>query len=270
MRIVLALLTASALCLSGCGGTPTTSSASSPNLLTGNWSTTTSATAGPSLQIGAYLVNNSGALSGTMYVTNSNYSSYACYPISTGQPESVPFTGTYNSTSGAVSITSSSVSSQVITINGTITPNTTALTGGTYTITGGCANGDTGTITGNEDGSFTSTTYTGSISNPSDTLTAALTQTGPNTATGQGNGLFSLSGTFTFTGTSCFASGTINGITTYVIGNYVYITVTDNDTSTLTFTGSAANYTDTTISGTYQISGGSCNGDSGNLTMSHT
>src|ERR1700722_16286078 len=151
MRSALALLTASILCLSGCGGTNTAGPAPGANTLTGNWSFAGTATTGPNLQIGGYLVNATGTLSGTLHVTNNNL----CYPITTGKPENVPFTGTYNSTLGAVSISSSAVSSQVITMSGTIASGTTALTSGSYSISGGCANGDSGTLTGNQDASLT-------------------------------------------------------------------------------------------------------------------
>jgi hypothetical protein len=263
MRTFLALLTTSLLCLSGCGGTSAAGPAPGTNTLTGNWSFAATATTGPSLQIGAYLINSSGTLTGTMHVTNNN----GCYPITTGKPENIPFTGTYNSSTGAVSITSSAVSSQVITINGTIASNTSALTGGTYSIAGGCAGGDAGSITGNEDSSLTYT-YSGSLTSPSATFSAALTEQGPDQ-----NGLYSVAtatSPISYTGTTCFTAGLPNGIT-YVTGNYVYLTIVNNDVSSsvLTFTGAATSYTGQTITGTYSISGGTCDGDSGTLTMSH-
>jgi hypothetical protein len=264
MRSALALLAASVLCLSGCSSPNAAGPGPTPNTLAGNWSFAGTATTGPNLQIGAYVMNSSGAVTGTMHVTNNT----SCYPITTGAPVDVPFTGTFNSTTDAISMTSSAVSSQVITINGTTNSSTNTLASGTYSIAGGCANGDAGTITGNQDSSLTNN-YSGSLTTPAVTFTAPLFEQGPDT-----HGNFSLSvispASINFSTNACFTFGLPNGAT-YVTGNYVYITMINNDNSTLTFTGAATDNTGKTITGTYTISGGTggCNGDSGTLTMTH-
>lgn len=264
MRSALALLAASVLCLSGCSSPNAAGPAPTPNTLAGNWSFTTTATTGPSLKIGAYLENSSGTVTGTMHVTNNT----GCYPISTGDPVDVPFTGTFNPTTDALSLTSSAIASQVITINGTLNSSTSALASGTYSITGGCATGDAGTITGNQDSSLTNN-YTGSLTSPAVTFTAPLFEQGPDT-----HGNFSLGvispATINYSTNGCFTSGLPNGIT-YITGTYVYITIINNDGSTLTFSGNATDNTGKTITGPYQITGGTggCAGDSGTLTMTH-
>jgi hypothetical protein len=163
MRTTLSLLAASLLiCLSGCSSSYGASgSGTVMNTLTGNWSATTS---GPTVrQIGGYLQNNSGTITGTLHITNDT----TCFPFNAAtsntpaEPENIPVTGTLTGTALALSGTAAN-SGQVFSIsNGVVNSNNNALVSGNYSITGGCGS-TTGTITGNQDTSFTFT-YTGTL-----------------------------------------------------------------------------------------------------------
>lgn len=275
MRTTLSLLAASLLiCLSGCGGSYGASSTPGPNTLTGDWSLVTTGTA---LQIGGYLQNNSGTITGTLHITNST----TCFPFNaaTGSmpstPENIAVTGTLTGTTLSISGTAANTG-QILTISGTTNSNSTALTSGTFSITNGCGS-TTGSITGNQDDSFTSTAWSGTMTSNgavgTSTISANLVQGGPDV---NGNGLFTVVNgpvttpvSFTAnsgTPTPCFATGSISALTV-ISGNYVFITITTNS-GTLALTGSTT-FTGTPISGTYSVSGGPCNNDSGTFTLSH-
>jgi hypothetical protein len=247
-----------AFLLSGCGsGTsvnPATSSPTYPSV-TGNWAiTANSQLTATTFQIGGYIVSaNPGTVTGVIHALNS-----ACYSLT----QDVPITGTI-STAGAISITSSVVSSQVITLSGTISNG--SLSGGAYTITGGCAAGDHGTVTGYIAQSY-GNAYAGSFfSIPSHlTIGTSITtaQTGPDV-----DGLFHVTGTATFTGSPCFTSGSITSST--IAGAYMSVTIATSN-GTVTFYGYATDSTGKTVVGDYTVAGGTCNGDYGTGSVSHS
>jgi hypothetical protein len=241
-------------CGSGTSGNSTTSTPTYPNV-TGNWAVTAvSQLIGTTFQLGGYITSATpGTVTGTIHVLNSG-----CYSLS----QDVPVTGTL-STSGAISITSSTVSSQVIALSGTI--NNYVLSGGTYTITGGCAAGDHGTVTGYITLTY-SDVYAGSFYSIPSHLTIGTTitagQSGPDS-----DGFFHVTGSATFSGSPCFASGTITAST--IAGAYMSVTIGTTN-GTVTFYGFQTDSTGKTITGDYTVSGGSCNGDYGTGSVSHS
>jgi hypothetical protein len=252
------LLTSLAVVLSGCGGsgsgTPATNPPPSYPTITGNWAlTATSLVTKLNYQMGGYITNTGGSVSGTLHLLDSG-----CFTPT----EDIPITGT-ESTTGAVSATSSAVSSQVVAISGTVASDT--LSTGKYSITGGCGNGDNGTVTGFIAPSY-SNTYSGtflSVSKISISTAITTLQSGPDS-----DGLYHVSGTATFSGSPCFASGTIAN--SVVTGAYMAVTITANDGSSVVFGGYITDSTGKTISGDYQVTGGKCSGDYGTGSVSHS
>lgn len=257
-RLVSIVLPSLVAVLAGCGGsgngTPGTNPSPSYPAMTGNWAlTVTSQATKQNYQMGGYITNTNGAVSGTLHLLNSG-----CFTPT----QDIPITGTV-STAGAVSATSSAVSSQVVTISGTVASG--VLSSGTYSIKGGCGNGDSGTVTGFIAPSY-SNTYSGtflSVSKVSIDTTITTTQSGPDS-----DGLYHVSGTATFSGSPCFVSGTITG--SDIAGAYMAVTITANDGSSVVFGGYITDSTGKTISGDYQVTGGKCSGDYGTGSLSHS
>jgi hypothetical protein len=252
---------ASALFLSiGCSSgsspnppTPPTPPAPTYPAITGNWSlTATTSVPGQNIQIGTYLTNSSGTVSGTLHILNSE-----CYALT----QDIPVTGTI-STVGALSITSSAVASQIITASGSISGST--LSSGSYSIAGGCAAGGKGTITGFIAPAFTNT-YTGSFTSVSKLVigtTVTTVQAGPDS-----DGLYSVTGTATFSNSPCFSTGTISQ--SAVAGSYLAVTIATDNGGTVVFAGYYTDSTGATITGDYQVTSGACSGDSGTGSLSH-
>jgi len=203
-------------------------------------------------QIGGYITNTNGSVSGTIHMVNSG-----CFTLA----QDIPISGTITF-SGSVSATSTAVSGQVITVSGTMSEST--LSAGSYSITGGCAGGDKGTLTGFMTPSY-SNTYTGSFHSVSGITTGetfAMAQNGPDS-----DGFYHLSGTATFTNSPCFTSGTISS--SVVVGSYVAVAVTTNNSGTVAFAGNITDSSGKTITGEYEITSGACQGDSGTGSVSH-
>ena len=249
------LLISIAVFLSGCGGGSTSSANRPPTypIITGNWSLlAVSQVYSQTIQIGGYITNTDGGVSGTIHVLNSG-----CFTLT----QDVPISGTITS-SGSVSATSAAVSGQVIAISGTVSGST--LSAGTYSISGGCGDGDKGTLTGFITPSY-SNTYKGSFHSVSGITTGetfAITQNGPDS-----DGFYHLSGTATFTNSPCFASGTISS--SAVAGSYMEVIITTNNNGTVMFAGNITDSSGTTITGEYEITSGACQGDSGTGSVSH-
>jgi len=172
----------------------------------------------------------------------------------------IGLTGTL--TGGNVSLTSSSVGGQVLTLAGSTSGMGNFFTG-TYTISGGCANGDHGTVTGKDvgvirgalDGTFTTsggdTFDMGGFINPG---YAGFESASP-------EGSFGISGTANF-GTSCFGSGKIVAGTfpsgSYMIGTSVVLAI-QTDNGTFIFVGTDTDHGGIgEISGEYTVTGGTC------------
>ena len=210
--------------------------------------------------IGGYLTNtssavavNSNTVTGTLHFLNST-----CFTAA----QDIPVTGTI-SAAGALSLTSSSISSQVVTATGTISGS--SMSAGSYSIAGGCGARDKGTVTGFLVPAFTNT-YTGtftSVSGKQVGATITTTQTGPNS-----DGFYSVTGTATFTSSPCFSTGTIS--TGAVTGSYLALQIATNNNGTVVFGGYDADSTGKTVKGSYEVTSGLCNGDVGTGSVSHT
>jgi hypothetical protein len=171
-------------------------------------------------------------------------------------------------TGSDISLTSTPVEGQVITLAGTITvnpANDVDTFTGNYTINGGCASGDTGTVTGiliyievALDGTFTSS------GNQTFGVSGGLNQNGtPNL-----DGSFGLTGTATLD-TPCFTSVTINPGTlssgSFIMGTAVGLEF-DTNNGTVTFQGTLdlnsydLEFDSYLIAGNYTVSGGTCDG----------
>lgn len=237
--------------LLGCGGgsgssTPTAPEPAYPSIA-GNWSITASSqVTSATVQIGAYLSNANGAVSGIAHVLNS-----PCYQLTAN----VPVSGTITP-GGAVSLTSSAVDAQTITMSGTISGSSVA--SGSYSIAGGCAGGDKGTATGYLVPSFTGT-WTGNFSLASGaaaTVTVQAVQSGPDAS-----GMYEVTGTVAFSGSPCLVTGTITS--SAISGSYFAVTISDTAGDTVDFVGGLTDATGRTISGSYLFTSGACAGASG-------
>jgi hypothetical protein len=247
------------LLLSGCGGGGSSTPAPTPTpvpqlaLTSGNWDFAAASSSGPSFLIGGNVVQTGTAVTGGLRVVNST-----CFTPSTA----VPISGTISGQTATV--TSAAVASQ--TINATLSGSATSLTG-TYNVTGtGCAGGDKGNIAGvlvpSISGTWKGTLISNTVANPGVGVSATITESAADST-----GVFALTGNATYTGSPCFASGTattgsdMTGRTTHVLLN-------NDDGSTVTFIGSLNNpAAPTQINGTYTVTGGLCDGDTGNGTL---
>ncbi len=171
-------------------------------------------------------------------------------------------------TGSDISLTSTPVEGQVITLTGTITENvdTGVLTfTGTYSITGGCGDGDKGTVTGISiyiddalDGTFTTSQQ------QTFTVSGGLGQYSSPSL----DGSFGITGTAAFS-TPCFSSATITPGTlssgSFIIGTTVGLEF-DTGNGTITFLGTVnldsydAEFDSYSITGNYTLSGGTCDG----------
>lgn len=241
----------------GCGGsssmTGTGTPASNYPSIAGNWSLIgDSQVIGGGWLAGGSLTNTNGTASGVIHILDS-----ACFQLT----QDIPFTGTI-STTGVVSFTSTPVSSQVVSVTGTIVTagNEEVLTG-SYSVVGGCANGDKGTVIGVTVATLTNT-YSGTIvsaSKISVPVTMTIAQTGPNS-----DGFFLITGSATFTGSTCFSTGTISS--SEVAGDYTEAVLTTDKGGSVNFIGGV---TGNTIVGIYRVTAGTCAGDTGSVNVSH-
>ncbi len=236
------LLTVSvlALTLAGCG------SSNNPALTQGNWSmTATSSGAAGTFYIGGNLTQTGSSLAGSMQVNN------ACI-----NPSQVfAFTGTINGKD--IALTSASAAGQVITVTGTET-SVSAMTG-TYTVTGGCDDGDTGNIAAAAVPSI-SATWSGPIASqggPNVTLALSLKQA----TTASSDGSFALTGTGAYTNSSCSSTATVTSA--FIVGPTLVVNGTTDDGGNFFYTNVLLNNpaSPTNMKGTYQVSGGNCDGD---------
>jgi hypothetical protein len=157
----------------------------------------------------------------------------------------------------SISLSSTPVSEQVITLTGIVTG---ATLHGTYDIKGGCGDGDHGTVEGTKIPPIPLTlsgTFTTSAKNTFD-ATVQATQ-----GSGNPDGTFGVTGSATFIA-PCFNSGTLMPGTfpsgSFVLGTAVAFEI-DTDNGTLKFEGTMDLSTGG-IAGSYTIVGSTCN-DSG-------
>jgi hypothetical protein len=228
--------------------------------MTGNWTLIgESQVIGNPWLAGGYLTNTNGSVSGTIHMLNSS-----CYLLS----QDIPVTGTVTTasitTAGTISLTSSSVSGQGISVKGTIAAGgSEEVLEGSYTIAGGCAAGDKGTVEGMTVPSYTNT-YSGtfvSVSKISVPVSMTIAQTGPNS-----DGIYQATGSANFTGSNCFSTATISS--SEILGDYMAITMATNSGGSVSFIGEVVD-TNGTLAGNYQVTAGTCVGDYGTGTLSH-
>jgi hypothetical protein len=251
--------------LYGCGGertpgsTPGSTSANSgPSSdpppqglnIAGNWQFSTRSTAGtPPWTIAGSISQSGSKVGSVLHVDGSS-----CFE----QPTAIRLTGTL--AGGNISLTSTPVRGQVITLAGTITKKDGfpyQLTG-TYTIDGGCASGEQGSVTGDSVGAFNGSWY-GNLTTAGGADihwgTDQLGQVGPSS-----EGSFGLTGNFNFDG-ACFNSGKLTPGTypapSYILGTSVALKI-PTDNGTIAFVGTAGPDEGGLIRGTYTVTGGSC------------
>ncbi len=228
-----------------------------PNL-TGNFgfSAQSQVTAGATTSIGGALnTDGIGRITGTLHVEGSS-----CYLIT----DDVPIMGNVT-LQGQLTLSSSMVKGQILTIMGSASPDGKSVTNATYTITGGCAAGEHGTVTGIVVQGF-SGNYSGTLksnSGSSVSVSGSLMQAG----TPDVHGFYMLSGMLNFAGSSCFSSAMVQN--SDVAGLTMVLQLKANDGSTIDFFGVATDGTTRMVNGAYTVTGGTCNGDKGQGMLMH-
>jgi hypothetical protein len=169
----------------GCGGSSSMSGTGTPASnyprITGNWSLIgNSQVMSGGWLAGGSLTNINGSASGIIHILDSS-----CFQLT----QDIPFTGTIT-TAGVVSFKSTPVSSQVVTMTGTIiTGGSEGLLAGSYSVAGGCA-----TLIGTTVPPLTNT-YSGTIvtsSKISVPISLTIAQSGPNN-----DGFYQITGSMT-------------------------------------------------------------------------
>lgn len=233
---------------------PTPTAPASDLSIVSNWQFSTTSTVQPTstLTIAGSIDQSDGSVSGVVHLDGSN-----CFDRMTA----ISLTGTL--TGGKLSVTSTPVAEQVITLTGGVADN--ALTDayapgqftGKYAINGGCADGEQGNVSGIKIG------YIANI------LNGTFASTGGETFEVTGNmaqyagssdeGSFGITGNVTF-GKACFSSGTMSPGSfpsgSYIMGTSVAFVI-ETDNGTVTFLGTL-NPDTSQITGDYTVSGGSC------------
>jgi hypothetical protein len=246
--LAIILWVVSALVLCGCGAEKTGEGATSrPQPLffdtTGNWQFTTTSTAGMKpLSIAGSIDQSVSEVSGTVHIDGSD-----CFD----QLTTVGLTGKL--ASSKISLSSTSINGQVVTLVGNISETSFS---GTFTIAGGCAGGDHGDVSGAKIASITSH-LNGTLTTSGKetfTVTAQVTQ-----GSASSNGSYGITGTATF-GPTCFKSGTISSATfpsgSFILGTSVVLEI-ETDNGTISFHGTA-NQATGEIAGDYVVSNGTC------------
>jgi hypothetical protein len=246
-KVALLSLLAGMLALSGCGG-----ASNNLTLPAGNWSMTAAGGSLGTFYIGGNLGQSGTSLAGSMYFVGSS-----CFSPS----QTVTFTGTVKGNN--VTLTSDSVGGEVVSITASGTSGS-ALTG-TYSITGGTTcNADSGTLTANPVPSITGTwggpvLSTGGVSQggPNAALAIAFTQA----ATASSDGTFALTGSGTFTNSTCSNTATV--ASAFIAGPYLVVSGDTDDGGSYSYQQVLLNNSasPTSMTGTYQVSGGNCDGD---------
>jgi hypothetical protein len=268
----------------GCGGGSTNPANTGPpqfNIASGNWAiplSSPSPSSSPSPFAGGLLTQSGNKISGILYVSNSSCFDPLADPLMVqGTVSSDP------NAAEALSLTTSPVRGQVLSVNATwdrsvlgpgvlltSPPNPVVGLTGNWTLSGGgcAATGADGALAGFKITSFSGTWHgelLGPSTSSSGTLTAVLSQTGPDA-----QGFSHVSGTFSVTGSSCFAGGTV--ATTTFSGDTSQMSVT-MDSGQLTgsaqmgftfFVGAVVNQVTLNL----VAHGGSCDGQSFTFTSS--
>lgn len=235
----------------GAGGVTSPPPSSGPNVA-GNWQFSTTSTAGmPTATIAGGINQSGSSVSGAVHVEGSK-----CFDRLT----TIALTGTL--TGSDISLTSTSVGGQVLTLTGSISNIGSGFTG-TYIINGGCANGDHGTVTGRDVGVIRGSLDATFTTSGGETFDMGGYINGGNAGfeSADSEGSFGISGTATF-GTSCFGSGDIVAGTfpsgSFMIGTSVVLAIQTNN-GTFIFVGTDTDHGGIgSISGEYTVTGGTC------------
>lgn len=148
---------------------------------------------------------------------------------------------------------------QSITFNGTINQNINGMSGTYNASPGGCTNGDAGTWTATRIPSVNGT-WSGTLT-PTSTMQAAFQLSAPLT---QDTLVGKVTGTATVTNSPCFTSIAL-ATPTFIAGQQLILTGQSGG-ATLQITGSV-DLSATSMSATYAISGGGCDGQTGSGTL---
>jgi hypothetical protein len=255
--------------LAGCGGSSSSSLGNSPTsypALSGNWSIALipSNPLAFEPELGGYITNTGGAVSGTLHAVDSS-----CFTAA----QDIAISGSVTP-EGSITITSAAVSGQTISFTGFTGPSNAPARDplvliGSYSITGGCAGGQSGTILGNVVPPLTGT-FSGtfeSVSGLSIPVTISVIQSAANS-----DGEYTVSGAATFTGSPCFSAGTITS--SVLFGENLQATITTDKSGVLQFTSigillSSTSSSGITILGEYKVTAGSCAGDTGSGTLAN-
>jgi hypothetical protein len=214
--VLLALLLASLLVSTACGG-GSASSTSSPSVtpIAGNWQMTLQETG---------KMNSSGTVSGFLGGTNDALTGSAAYTATTCAGVGT-VTGSVNGSDVTLSVSPTGLN---ISLTGTLGSDRSSMSGDYILLASGCGKPQTGTWTGNlvqpMTGNLTGNLTSSSTGNPVYPVTAMINQ-------GNGTGASSapLTGTFTAgsTGSSCFPPGIIVNVSGLISGESVVIGLTD-------------------------------------------
>lgn len=246
--------------LCGCGGGESASGAPSgapdpqadppaPALkAANNWQLSTTSTKGfPPTTIAGGIAPSAVPVSGAVHVDGST-----CFDKLTA----VDLTGTLNGST--LSLTSASVSGQVMTLTGSTAEDPVTKFTGTYSIQGGCADGDQGNVTGVE---LTPVggPWAGDLTSEAGDINRIAVTLAQGSATTEGT--FGLTGNATFESGTCFKWGTVASgkfpSGSYVMGTDVTLVIT-TDNGVISFLGSSAAKYGGLIRGNYTVIGGTC------------
>lgn len=195
----------------GRGGIPPLTAVTPITTGTGSWFITGYYHAPPSFispyYIGGSLTDANGQLTGVFHIDTSCFGSYAT---------DIPYTGTLDSNNN-LSITSSSVNGQILTLQGVLSSDGSTLSRGNFTVTGGCTGSIIGLTMSNGPGSEIVTTGV-RIPNLTDSWTTstiapflgpAISEQLTQTSSPDAHGDYALTGTVIAQGSSCFSQGTL-------------------------------------------------------------
>lgn len=258
MRITLFAVGCAALSVvAGCGG-----SSGNASKINGNYAIQGVLTSGGGHFFGGALTGSGSSIKGAVHILDSNGCTDSTVPVA--------ISGSLGSNLVA-NLTTATINSQVFTLKANFSADGATITGGTYSVTGGCVSSQGGSITGflvqpftgNYSGTFTVADVLGNPTQQQIAVNASLTQSSNTDA----NGYYNVSGPISVSG-ACFTAATLKS--SQIFGSQIVLTMTANDQqgSTITVNGNATDPSAAAISGTYTITGGSCN-SSGQISLRH-
>jgi hypothetical protein len=267
MKYLATVAALSAAVLIGCGGMPgTTSSSTSTSTsstgqspsgsemlnVAGNWQFITVSTVPgkPPLTLSGSISSAGTAVSGAVHVDGST-----CFDRLT----TMGLTGIV--TASGTTLTSTVFGGQSVTFAGsfTVSPYAEPIFTGTYSINGGCAAGDQGSVTGSKIDILDADSWAGTFTSSAQKTFNVKGDFAQNASAGS-EGSFGITGNATFD-TPCFDTSVISPGSfpsdSYVMGTIVSLEIKTSN-GTLAFQGTVAKPVNGLVSGTYSISGGTC------------